>query len=295
MTARPAVDIPVRNLKAVIEYDGTRFLGWQIQARGPTVQGEIEVALTALTGVAVRIQGSGRTDSGVHAVEQVASFRVASRIPTDRFAGALNAHLPRDISVLGIEEMEPDFHARFHARAKHYRYVILNRRSRPAIDRHRAYHLAAPVDEHRMAEAASLLVGRHDFRSFATVDPARRDASCVREMVRLEVSRSGDRVILDFIASGFLYNMARCLAGTLLNVGLGKWDGVRIQEILEARDRREAGPCLPAGGLTLMRVFYQDPRPDLESRDVTYWQEIRSERREARPDKKGHNSRKGKN
>jgi len=269
LTARPAVGIPVRNLKAVIEYDGTRYLGWQIQARRPTIQAEIEEALTALTGAAVRIHGSGRTDSGVHAAGQVASFRVTSRIPTNRFAGALNAHLPRDVSVLGVEEMEPDFHARFHARAKHYRYVILNRRSRPALDRDRAYHLAAPISAPRMVEAASFLVGRHDFRSFATVDPARRDASCIREMYRLEVDRIEDRVVMDFIANGFLYNMVRCLAGSLLNVGLGKWDEVRIREILEARDRREAGPCLPARGLTLMQVYYRDPRPDLVNSGVS--------------------------
>jgi len=250
--------MPPRNLKAVIEYDGTRYLGWQIQARGPTIQGEIESALAALTHDRIRVVGSGRTDAGVHALGQVANFRPESPIPTERFAAALNARLPRDISVVSVEEADPGFHARFDACAKHYRYAIVNRRSRPALDRHRVYHFAPALDVDAMRLAAAGLVGRHDFRSFATVDPLRAGRSTERELYAADIGRDGDSIRLDFVASGFLYNMVRCLAGTLAQVGTGKWEPERVMEILEARDRKVAGPNLPACGLTLFRVHYPD-------------------------------------
>jgi tRNA pseudouridine38-40 synthase len=248
----------LRNLKAVIEYDGTRYLGWQIQARGPTIQAEIESGLAALTGQKIRVVGSGRTDAGVHALGQVANFRVESRIPTERFAAALNAKLPRDISVVSIEEADPDFHARFDARAKHYRYAIVNRRSRPALERHRVYHFSRPLDADAMRRAATALVGRHDFKSFATVDPVRAGRSTEREMYQVGIARDGERIRMDFVASGFLYNMVRCLAGTLVQVGIRKWEPAHVKDILASRDRTVAGPNLPACGLTLVRVHYED-------------------------------------
>jgi len=250
--------MPLRNLKAVIEYDGTRYLGWQVQARGPTIQAEIESALAALTGEKIRVVGSGRTDAGVHALGQVANFRVESRIPTERFAAALNAKLPLDISVVSIEEADSGFHARFDARAKHYRYAIVNRRSRPAVDRHRVYHFARPLDATAMRRAAAALVGRHDFRSFATVDPVRAGRSTEREMYVVDVCRDGESIRMDFVASGFLYNMVRCLAGTLTQVGIRKREPEQVKEILASRDRTAAGPNLPACGLTLVRVHYED-------------------------------------
>jgi tRNA pseudouridine38-40 synthase len=241
-----------------VEYDGTRYLGWQLQARGPTIQAAFEAALEALTGEAIRVIASGRTDAGVHARGQVVSFRTDSSIPAGRFAAALNAHLPPDIVVLSAEEADPDFHARYDARAKHYRYVILNRRARPALDRQRVYHVVARLDVDAMQRAADRLVGRHDFRSFASVDPLRAHRSAERELFVASVRRDGDRIRFDFVADGFLYNMARCIAGTLVKIGRGRWGEDAVPRILQARDRRQAGPNLPPRGLTLMRVYYRD-------------------------------------
>jgi tRNA pseudouridine38-40 synthase len=253
-----------RNLRVILEYDGTHYLGWQVQPQGPTIQSEIESALHTLTGEHIRITGSGRTDAGVHALGQVANFRVESRIPVERFAGALNARLPLDIVVRKLDEVPADFHARFDACAKHYRYTIINRRMRPVRDRLHAHHVTGRLDHEAMQRAACHLVGRKDFRSFATVDPLRANRSAVRHLFEASVRREGDRVYLDFVASGFLYNMARCMAGTLLDVGLGKTDEREVSLILAARDRRLAGPNLTARGLTLMEVFYEKWSGDLK-------------------------------
>ncbi|MBN2489318.1 MAG: tRNA pseudouridine(38-40) synthase TruA [Planctomycetes bacterium] len=252
----------MRNLKAVLEYDGTGYLGWQLQPRGPTVQGELEAALEALTGTRVRVIGSGRTDAGVHARGQVASFRVArAGIATDRLAAALNAHLSPDIAVLSVTEAAADFHARFDARAKHYRYVVLERRARAALDRHRVGRVPVRLDAAAMQRAAARLVGRRDFRSFATAASGGARRGGERELYVAAVRRLGDRVVLDFVASGFLHNMARCLAGTLVEIGRGRWPEDEVDRIVAARDRRAAGPNLPPGGLTLMQVFYREFSP----------------------------------
>lgn len=254
-----------RNLKAVLEYEGTAYLGWQRQPQGPTVQEVLEEALARLVGRRVPVVGSGRTDAGVHALGQVANFRVVSRIPTERFAAALNAHLPGDVAVLEVTEVPWGFHARRDARWKHYRYTLLCRPSRPALERGRVYHVPLPLDLEAMRAAARILVGRHDFRAFAAADPHRRRRSTVREMGRAAVTRVGERVHLDFVASGFLYRMVRTLAGTLLEVGLGKRPPASVAELLAGAPRAAAGPSLPPRGLTLVAVHYDLTPP---GRDV---------------------------
>lgn len=261
-----------RTLKAVIEYDGTDYVGWQVQPNGPSIQAAVEAAIEKVTGERIRIHASGRTDAGVHAEGQVASFRLAATIPSatipsDRLAAALNAHLPADIAVRLVTEAASDFHARFNARAKHYRYSILNRRARPALERLRVHHVVAPLDVAAMARAAGLLEGRHDFRAFQTHDPLRAGRDTVREMFAAKVRRRGDLVDCDFTGSGFLYNMARAMAGTLVEVGRGKFEPAVVGELLAAGDRRAAGPTLPARGLTLVRVDYQESAERGQDRD----------------------------
>jgi len=244
----------VRTIRLDVEYDGRDFLGWQVQAEGRTVQGEIERAIAKVTGEQVRVEGSGRTDAGVHALGQVVSFRAKSEIPAERFAPALNAHLPGDVAVLSSAEAPEDFHARRSAKGKLYRYVILNRPVRPALERDRITHVPAPLDEGAMHRAGQALLGEHDFAAFATSpEPGK---STVREVRRLEVGREDERVVIEIEANGFLRQMVRAVAGTLIDVGRGALPEAAVAEILASRERKRAGPNAPAGGLRLVRVEY---------------------------------------
>lgn len=198
-----------------------------------------------MTGERVRVRGAGRTDAGVHALAQVAQFETASRLPAERFPAALNAHLPDGVAVLDAREVRPDFHVRYGAAGKIYRYVILNRPARPALDRGRVYHVRAPLDVERMRQAAALLVGRRDFAAFAK-EPQRR-RSTVRTLRRIEVRRDGERIEIEMEADGFLQHMARRIAGTLIEVGRGRRD---------PSDVGRPGPTAPAHGLYLVRVLY---------------------------------------
>jgi tRNA pseudouridine38-40 synthase len=244
-----------RNIKLIVAYDGTCYAGWQAQKNGRGIQTALERAIRALTGEPVRVIGSGRTDAGVHARGQAASFRTASLIPTGKLPLALNAHLPQDIGVLAAAEMPADFHARKSATGKVYRYTIYNSRSRPVLERRYAAHVAYRLDLEAMRSAAACLLGRHDFAAFAT-EQSRRAGHCVRTLRRLEIGQEEPRVLIEVEGDGFLYNMVRAIAGSLIEVGRGKYPPSWMREVLESRDRKRAGPTAPAKGLCLERVLY---------------------------------------
>ena len=245
----------MRNLKLTLSYDGTDFSGWQTQPGYRTVQETLERAIALLTGEAVRANASGRTDTGVHAVGQVVNFYSTSRLAPDALVRALNAHLPPDVVVSAAADMPQAFDANRDARRKLYRYVIHDGPVANVFLRRYACQSRHGLDADAMRRAAEPLKGRHDFHSFETDWPNRM--SSVRTIAHVAVNRVGDWVWLDVEADGFLYNMVRAIAGTLINVGRGYWPVSQVAEILEAEDRREAGPTAPAQGLFLMRVTYE--------------------------------------
>lgn len=249
-----ASDRPQRNVRIVVEYDGTAYEGWQSQASGNTVQDALTRAVQALTGERAVVYGAGRTDAGVHALGQVANFFTGSAIAADRLPAALNAHLPDDISVLSAEDAPPEFHAQFAAKGKTYRYRLVTRPARPAIDRNRVYWWRRPLDAEAMREAAKCLVGEHDFRAFGTETAGKENT--VRRVDRLDVLRQDPYIDFVVRGNGFLYNMVRSIVGTLLLVGKGDLVPSGVKEVLESRDRRRAGPVAPAKGLTLVEVHY---------------------------------------
>jgi len=243
-----------RNIALTIEYDGAGFSGWQRQSRRPSVQAELERAVHAVTRERVALIGAGRTDAGVHALGQVANFRTESRIAADRFPRALNAHLPAAIRVLAAWEAPSDFHARYSATGRTYRYAVLNRPAPSAILRAHTYHVPAPLDLPAMQEAVTPLLGTHAFTSFRGVGSGERTTVCT--LRRAEVARGGDTVLFTFEADRFLRHMVRLIVGTLLHVGQGKLPPKAVAEILAAEDNRRAGPRAPAHGLFLVSVAY---------------------------------------
>jgi tRNA pseudouridine38-40 synthase len=245
----------MRNVKLLISYDGTEFSGWQTQPGFRTVQETLERAIADLTGEArVRLNASGRTDTGVHAVGQVANFYTTATYPPDVLVRAVNARLPPDVIVRAAEDMPQAFDANRDAKRKLYRYVIHDGPVPDVFLRRYAYHVTRPLDADAMRRAAEPLKGRHDFRSFETEWPNR--LSSVRTITHLTVNRVGELIWLDVEADGFLYNMVRAIAGTLINVGRGYWPAEQVAAILAAEDRTQAGPTAPAHGLFLMRVTY---------------------------------------
>lgn len=243
-----------RNIKLVVEYDGTDYRGWQVQPDCPTIQGELELAVKQITGEAVRITGAGRTDAGVHALGQVAHFHTSSGMPPEKMRRALNAVLPDDIVVLDVSEAPESFHARHSAKSKRYRYTILNRPSPPAIERRHTMHVGYPLDVAAMKEAAGHLVGTLDFSSFAC--NSGKDDDPVRTVTEISIEKRGDYIIVELEAISFLYKMVRSIVGTLIDVGRGHLKPSDVLGILMARDRNTSGPTAPAGGLTLVRVDY---------------------------------------
>jgi tRNA pseudouridine38-40 synthase len=245
----------MRNLKLTLSYDGTDFNGWQTQPGRRTVQETLETALAALTGAArVRANASGRTDAGVHAVGQVVNFYSDTRLPADVLVRAANARLPADLVVLGAADVAQAFDANRDARRKLYRYVIHDGPVPSPFLRRYACQSRHRLDAGAMRRAAEPLKGRHDFHSFETDWPNRM--SSVRTVTHLGVSRLGDWIWIDVEADGFLYNMVRAIAGTLMNVGRGYWPEAHVAEVLAAEDRARAGPTAPAQGLFLVRVTY---------------------------------------
>jgi len=249
----------MRTIKLTLAYDGSEFFGWQIQPNRPTVQAAVMEAVAAVTGERAAVHGSGRTDAGVHALAQVASFHTASGIPAANLAKALNRQLPHTIRVLGAEEAPAGFHARHHARAKTYRYRIYRGGICPPFLWRYVHHFPYPLDEQQMMEAAPLFEGAHDFTSFASAEPlapASEVKSKIRTVFSSELRREGEELVYTVGGSGFLHHMVRNMAGTLVEVGKGRLSAAQIPEILAARRRSAAGPTLPGKGLWLVSVEY---------------------------------------
>jgi len=238
----------------VLEYDGTNFAGWQQQAKGRTVEAELKKALHSITGGDMVLYAAGRTDAGAHAEGQVVNFRTDGRISPQRLVAALNARLPEDVSALSADAVPDDFHARYCARWRRYRYRYLDRPSRPALERRRCWHVRERLNVEAMAEAAAVLVGKHDWTSYCSAsEPA---GARVRDMRSARVRRRGEFVEVELVAEGFLRGMVRSIAGALAEVGRGRRPPKWVGEVLRARDRRQAPRTAPAGGLTLMEVIY---------------------------------------
>jgi tRNA pseudouridine38-40 synthase len=251
--------IAMRNLKLILSYDGTDFAGWQVQPDAATIQGTLGSAIGRITGEKVLPQGSGRTDAGVHALAQVATFTSQSPVPTANFVKALNDSLPAAIRVLSVEEAAADFHARHSAKAKTYRYRIYRGAICPPFLARYVWHYPFPLDEGAMARAAALVEGEHDFTSFAAVDPERgKDipVSNVRRIFYSSWDQEGDECVYTVNGSGFLHHMVRNLVGTFILVGKGTSRPDDISQIIDARNRSAAGATAPANGLYLVNVEY---------------------------------------
>ena len=243
-----------RVLRVVVAYDGTDFSGWQRQPGMRTVQGCLEDGLRALLGEETFVRGAGRTDAGVHADGQVASFTLASRIPPRGLLKGLNSILALDLALLDVAEAAPDFDARFSARGKVYRYTVWNHMVRSPRHARTAWHVRRPLDMAAMRAAAAALVGEHDFRAFRAADCERRTTR--RIIRRLDVDRQGAILTFEVEATAFLKNMVRILVGTLVDVGRGRLSPETIARMLETGDRAAGGMTAPPQGLTLLRVLY---------------------------------------
>jgi tRNA pseudouridine38-40 synthase len=241
--------------KLLIEYDGTPFSGWQAQRKHLGVQNVIMQAIHAFCGEQVKINGAGRTDTGVHASGQVAHIDLTKNWAPARVRDALNAHMRvYPVSILEVEKVDKDFDARFSANRRLYRYRILNRRAPPALELNRAWHVIAKLDERLMQQGADYLIGKHDFTTF-------RHARCqakspIKNLDRIDVTREGDEIIIEAEAKSFLHNQVRSIVGSLKLVGMGRHKPIWIKKILQARDRNKCGALAPACGLTLVRVDY---------------------------------------
>jgi tRNA pseudouridine38-40 synthase len=246
----------MRNLKLTIAYDGTDYCGWQVQPGRPTIQGLLETALAELEGAAVKLHGSGRTDAGVHALAQVASFHLANPIPAPNLRKALNRLLPEAVRVLLVEEAADDFHARYSARAKTYEYRIWREEICPPLLSRYVLPFPYRLDEDRMRQAAPRLCGTRDFRSLAANDGEPHE-STVRTVFSSTLERHGEQLRYRVRGSGFLRHMVRNAVGTLLEVGRGNLAPADIDRILEAKHRAAAGPTAPARGLFLVEVEYE--------------------------------------
>ena len=245
----------MKRIKLTIAYDGTNYCGWQVQDNGITVEEVVTKAVSKLLGQDISLIGASRTDSGVHARGNVAVFDCESPIPGDKFCFALNKLLPDDIVIMDSCETAPDFHPRHCDSRKTYEYRICNARFVQPTERLYAHHVHKTLDVQAMRQAAAYLVGEHDFTSFCSVDT--QVESKVRTIYALDVLQDGANITIRITGSGFLYNMVRIIAGTLLQVGLSGMEPEQVKEILEARDRAKAGPTAPAKGLTLIGIEYE--------------------------------------
>jgi tRNA pseudouridine38-40 synthase len=243
-----------RNIKLTLSYDGLNYSGWQNQPSKHTIQGLLQQALGDLTGTFIKINGASRTDTGVSALGQAANFLTDSPIPTKNFVKALNHRLPRDIVVTEAVEVAQDFDASASAKCKLYRYTIFTGRNRNVLKTRNCWHRPAPLDIAAMEAAAKMLLGTKDFKSFASAADRREDS--IRTVMRCDVKQEDDWIYIDIEADRFLYNMVRNIVGTLVEISKGKWKPEKINEILEAKDRKAAGPIAPAAGLCLMWIKY---------------------------------------
>lgn len=241
-------------VKLILEYDGSRYAGWQRQPDQPTIQEAVETALFQLTQATVSVIGAGRTDAGVHALGQVASFRIVRTWTPREWMRGLNARLPEDIAVRSVALVSDDFHARYGARGKLYEYRILNRPERPALDRAYLWHVHKPLDSSAMEQAAAHLTGSHDFSSFEGTLTDNEDPVC--DLRQLSVAKEGDLIRIRAYADRFLKHMVRAVVGTLVEVGHAKRTPESLKTILAAKDRTAAGRTAPPHGLFLVRVDY---------------------------------------
>lgn len=262
----------MKRIKLVVAYEGTNYHGWQMQPNGLSVEAVLNEALSALLKEPITVIGASRTDSGVHALGNVAVFDTENRMPGDKICFALNQRLPEDIRIQSSEEVAADWHPRKQNCAKTYEYRILNRKVDMPVGRQYAHFCYFPIDVERMRQGAEYLVGEHDFKSFCTVRTQAEDT--VRVIYSLSVERGADDVVsIRICGSGFLYNMVRIIAGTLLRVGTGLYSPQKVEEILDARDRQAAGPTLPAKGLTLISLEYEkrlQPEIKVANKDWEY-------------------------
>lgn len=247
----------MRNVRALIAYDGSRFFGWQRQEGFFSVQAAVEEALTALTGERIAVHGAGRTDTGVHALGQVAHFRIDSKLSDDRLRHALNFHLTEGVSLRRMETAPDDFHARFSSIGKRYMYVVATTRFRPPFGSKLCHWVPQPLDLAAMRAAARTLLGRHDFGAFANAGSPRK--SNVRTLRSLHFIARRERLAFVVEGDGFLYNMVRTIAGTLIEVGKHSLPPQHVARILGSRDRTQAGPTAPPEGLYLVAVRYATP------------------------------------
>lgn len=244
-------------IKCTVSYDGTNFSGYQVQPGKRTVQGEMEKALEKLNkGNSIRVSASGRTDAGVHARGQVIHFDTALEIEPARWQVALNSLLPADIAIHSVELVQSDFHARFDAVGKEYRYFLLQSKHRDPFQRNYAYQFPYELDYEAMKEAAGQLLGTHDFTSFCSAKTEVEDR--VRTLQKIDFYEENGLLVFRFVGDGFLYNMVRILVGTLLEVGTGRRAATSMQELLDCKDRTQAGKTAPGHGLYLWKVFYSE-------------------------------------
>lgn len=247
----------MRRVKIVVAYDGTDFHGWQVQPDLPTIQGALEQVIGEIEGAPVRVEGSGRTDAGVHALAQVAAFSIENPIPVENLKKAMNRLLPRSIRVCRVEEAAQGFHPRFDARSKTYEYRIFRAEVCPPFERLYVLHHPYPLDESRIADTAPLFEGEHDFSAFAAADERDKEGgSKVRRVFCSRVERSRERLVYRVRGSGFLKHMVRNIVGTLLEAGKGNMTADNVRALLAPGVRVKAGPAAPARGLFLIEVEY---------------------------------------
>jgi tRNA pseudouridine38-40 synthase len=247
----------MRNFKIIIQYEGTRYQGWQRQdSTGNTIQGKLEAILAKMTGLHfVQVDGSGRTDAGVHALGQVANFKIDTKLPAAAVMDYINQYLPEDIGVIAIEEMPERFHSRLNAKGKTYCYRIWNEKLPCVFLRRYVYELPEPLDLDAMRTAAACLVGTHDFKAFTSNKKSRK--STIRTMDAILIDKEGSEVVITYSGDGFLYHMVRILTGTLIEAGLGQRDPASVKTLLEKDATRHlSGVLVPAKGLCLMEVRY---------------------------------------
>ena len=246
----------MRNIKLIIEYDGKEFNGWQKQPNKLNIQGEIEKAIERVTGEKVDLTASGRTDSGVHAIGQVANFKTNSTIPVEKIPIALNANLKKAIVIKSAEEVDERFHSRLNCKKKTYRYIINNSKYGTAIYRNLETHIPMKLDISKMQEAVKYFEGEHDFKAFKASGTSSK--SSIRIIYKAEVIEAeNERIYIELTGNGFLYNMVRIISGTLVDVGLGKLEPKEIETIIHDKKRENAGKTLPPQGLYLVKVEYE--------------------------------------
>ncbi|MCI9616552.1 MAG: tRNA pseudouridine(38-40) synthase TruA [Eubacterium sp.] len=245
----------MKRVRLIISYDGTNYCGWQIQINGITVEEVINRELSSLLGEKISVIGASRTDSGVHAMGNVAVFDTETKIPAEKISFALNQRLPDDIRIQKSEEVSEDFHPRYCDSTKTYEYKILNRKFPDPLNRLYTHFVYMPLDVQKMKEAAEYIVGEHDFASFCS--SGSQVKTTIRTVYNLDITKDDDIIKIKISGNGFLYNMVRIIVGTLLKVGLGIYPPEHVKEIIEAKDRYVAGPKAPAKGLTLVGIEYE--------------------------------------